>query len=154
MTVRNYTNGTYCKLNGLWSTGYLRIESDIGAVWHVTSGGNQELDFSLHDEGFIRLDPCTPLTDNLVTTTTEGSTTITFTGFTPDVSLIGQYILIVSQWYKITAVDPANNAVTVDRALGETNTRICMIATMNELGVEGNGYTLTELRMEYTPKIS
>ena len=79
------------------------IDSAKGAIYKVQDG-SKTLDFSLHDEGYIRLEPFWRRYDNITAETTEGSVDVTLGNCDPDASFVGKYLRIDGGWKRIEAI--------------------------------------------------
>lgn len=91
LTIMNQTNGTECKILSLPSSGYLEIDSFHGAIVHV-NGESRTLNFEYHDEGYMNLAPYGRKLNDVVATTTSGSSTVTLDNCKVDKYLVGSYI--------------------------------------------------------------
>jgi len=151
LTVRNLTTGQRCRVTGLTASSLLTgeqlcLDSRCGQTY-ITGGTEDRLAFALHDEGYIRLAPCTPVVRNAEIVCTNGSNAVTSAGlFTQDMK--GQYIY-QSGWVKIADVTDATHA-TLSRNATVTGTVTTPIITMNEIELIGTDAALTGISIDYT----
>lgn len=147
ITIKNKTNGTSCTLSSLPDGKTLEIDSKLGTV-----KADGYLAFEYHESGFIRLASYDWKYDNVTGQSEEGSTSVFITNTDTDEGMVGKYIRMGSAWNKITEV--GDHSITVEKPARKTAVEICMIAGMNEMEIEGDGYTLTTLSVDYAPRIA
>lgn len=140
-------NGDICKLVSLPSSGYLEISSDHGTVKAMPA---DELAFEYHDEGYIRLSPCTPYDRDVMVSYESGSNAVILHAHKADISMIGKYMRIRGEWLKISSV-LSDSSVVVSKQLLTSGTEQTMIAKMNELTISADAASLTRLELEYVP---
>lgn len=153
-TITNVTNGKKCVINGM-TTGNttdvgksVYIDAETGRVTLVGSLDTQ-LAFEMHDYGYIWLDPCTPFVRDIEVSYTDESKTITSAGlFTED--MVGQFIWLHGTWRKIAQYN-GKNGLTLESEMDATDTETTQIVTMNEITFDG--FTLTKLEMDFTPRM-
>ena len=144
-TITNATNGRSCVLKNV-DTGNndLVVNSDTG---RVTLGGT--LNFTMHDHGYINLNPCIPLIRDARIGYTSGSAAITSNGlFTNEMA--GKFVYLNNAWRKIDTVTNANSA-TLTANMNATGTGETPVVAMNEIHFDG--FTLSKLEMNYSPLV-
>ena len=153
-TITNTTNGTTCTIMGMTDGNttdvnkYVSVDGDTGRVTLVGVFDTQ-LAFEMHDYGYIWLDPSIPFARDIDVSYTSGSTTITSDGaFYRD--LAGKYVYLHNEWHKIASYTDSNTMVLTD-AMDATGTETTQIVNMNELVFDG--FALTKLEMDYTPRM-
>lgn len=148
LTITNYTNGTKCVLTSLPPSDYIEIDSSKGTVKYA---GN--LEYSYHSDGFIKLASYLPDIKNVVVRYSSGSNTITVSGAIPEASWIGKYVYQNGSWIKILYVNTTTGIITLQSSMGSTGIETTRIVTMNEIGITGDGVSLTTFSLDYTPLI-
>ena len=151
LTITNNTNGTYCTLTSLPSSGYLEINSELGSVTWV-HGTERDLAFSYHTSGYVVLDPYIACEDEVVVSYTASSTSVTRQNAVFDARFVGKYLYLDGAWRKITAVN-SSGVATVDSAPTHTGITNAKVVTMNEITITGTSITLTTLEADYFPMI-
>ena len=146
ITITNATNGTKCALNSLPASGSLVIDSAKGTV---KAGGN--MNFSYHDEGYLKLAPYGWKYDDITAETTAGSDEVMLDNCDPGPDMVGKYIWLNGKWRKITAIN--GHIATIEDTMSSAVSEICTITGMNELTISGDGYTLTSIAIDYAPII-
>lgn len=146
LTIEN-SSGDICKQVSLPSSGYLEINSDYGTVKAMPTN---ELAFEYHDDGYIRLLPCTPYERDVEVVYTEDSNIVSFSTRLTDNTLIGRYMRLNGEWLRIVSIN-SDDSVIVNKRLSISGTEHTMIAAMNELTVSGDGASLTQFEIEYVP---
>ena len=148
LTIQNSSDDV-CKIVSLPSSGYLEINSDHGTV--KTMPGD-ELAFEYHDEGYIRLDPCTPYERDVMVSYAANSNIVSFVARSTADSLVGRYVRLNGEWLRIVSIH-SENSVIVSKKLSTSGVEQTMVCTMNELTVSGEGASLTKFEIEYVPLI-
>lgn len=116
------------------------------------------MSYEFHNDGYLRLAPCTPYERRIAVTTIADSNVVEIFGMELGAEQKGQYICIThdddtSEWRKILSVqDPYHAVVDINMPTTETF-EDCLIATVNEIHVEGEGVELTKLEIEYIPQV-
>ena len=153
LLIRNFTTGQRCKVTGLKESSLLpgaclELDSRRGQT-RIALGGETELAFPFHDEGYITLAPCTPFVRELEIGHTQGSNAVTSQGgFLPHME--GQY-LYLGGWQRIQQVTDASNAILSGSA-ASTGSAQTPIVTMNEIELSGTAQ-LTKLEVETFPRV-
>lgn len=151
LTIRNLTTGQQCRIVGLQSSSLLTeeklcLDSRRGSTF-ISLGTAERLAFAFHDEGYIRLAPCTPFIRNAAVTCTNNSNTITSDGLFSQ-SMKGQYIYQAG-WVKISEVLDADHAIIARKAT-TSGVLTTPILTMNELELVSTDAALTSISIDYT----
>lgn len=107
MTIQN-SSGDICKIVSLPSSGYLEINSDHGTVKAMPT---DELAFEYHDEGYIRLDPCTPYERDVMISYSSNSNIVSFASYHADSTLIGRYMRVNGEWLRIVSVNSESSVI-------------------------------------------
>lgn len=149
LKITNQTTGDICEIVSLPSSLTLTVDSEHGFV--CTSAAPDTAAFEYHDLGYIRLAPCIPYERDVMVNYTSGKNEITFSTHFPVEENVGQYIYVGGEWLRITSVN--KNKATVNKNLAVSGFEETMIATLNEIVVEGNGLALTTLEIDYEPRI-
>ena len=149
-TITNRTTGDVCTLIALPSSGYLEIDSDAGSIVHLPSQP-EEYAFEYHDYGYIRLAPSIPYERDVAVSYINGSNQIEFMLLDLAPHNVGQYIRLNGEWVRIISV--SGKSAVINKFMNVTGSEYTMLATMNEISVEGEGATLTMLEMEYVPRV-
>jgi len=105
--------------------------------------------------GYITLEPCTPITRDIIISHTSGSKVITCSGvdgneFLPFMK--GQYIYFDGGWSNIVKTNSSTSA-EVDLNATLTGTSAATVATMNHITVSGTGVTLTKFDISYVARL-
>lgn len=150
VTIENRTTGAVCKLLAIPAPpDCLVLDSETGDVYLGSDTDGHC--FEVHDEGYIRLAPCTPYQRDMVISYTSGSNKITFSDYAITEDNVGQYILLAGSWYRIIAVTNASTAV-LNASMSKSGAESTIIATMNEITITADGANITTLEIDYTPK--
>ena len=154
MLIRNLTTGQRCKVvdlkaDSLLEGQVLELDSYRGQTRTVL-GEHVEMAFPFHDEGYITLAPCTPFVRSLRVNYTPNSNIITSDGgFLPH--MVGQYVYL-GGWKKIRLVSSENRAV-ISEIMAEGGSSETPIVTMNEIEISGDGLDLSQLEIDYIPRV-
>lgn len=149
--IENRTTGDICKFLTIpASPDSLVIDSETGDVYLGSDPDGHC--FEAHDEGYIRLAPCTPYQRGVLIQHTEGSNYVSVASGYVTKGMIGQYLLLGGTWYRIISVSGYNTLV-LNRNVSTTGSDLCMIATMNEITITAEGAEFTTLDITYTPRI-
>lgn len=152
LTIENKTNGTKCTITSLPTSGSLCINGEDGSV-AVVSGKTKTMNFSYHNDGFIKLDPCHFVLDEVVVSIGSQNNLIKINNggktFSND-EIIGKYIWIQDQWIKIIGV-AADGSVVLQRGITLSGAIVTKIASMNELEIVADGATIESLIVDYVP---
>lgn len=151
LTITNETNGSTCEILSLPSTGYLEIDSRLGAVTWV-HGTARDLAFSRHGEGFIVLEPYMAFDDKATVKYTAGSTSAEILYTTTPENLVGKYLYIDGAWNKVLSVTDEGVA-TMQNAAAHDGIAEAKAVTMNEITITGDSVTLTRLEAHSFPII-
>ena len=108
--------------------------------------------YEYHNDGYIRLAPCIPYDRNVIVRTTEGSANIVVQGCTLTPDYVGRYIYLEGEWLRILTVRDENNCV-VSWSIPTDNIVTTMITCMNTVSISGTDMELSELTIEYIPRI-
>lgn len=151
LTIRNLTTGQQCRIVGLQASSLLNeeklcLDSRRGSTY-IALGSSERLAFAFHDEGYIRLAPCTPFVRNAAVICTSNSNAIISDGLFNQ-SMKGQYIYQAG-WVKISEVLDADHAI-IARKASATGTVTTPILTMNELELVSTDAALTSISIDYT----
>ena len=152
VVITNATNGTFCSLLSLPSSGYLEIDSRLGKVMWVHDG-QRDLFFEYHNEGYVTLAPYLPKQFDVGVEYNSGSTTISFYGLSSIENYVGKYIYLEGSWRKIVSVSEEDNTAELQEAMSASGATLTKIVTMNEISVTGTGMTLNKLSIDYRPII-
>ena len=154
MLIRNLTTGQRCKIinltdESLLPGAHLELDSRMGQT-RIVLGDSRELAFAMHDEGYIKLAPCTPFERSIAISHTEGSNIVTSEGlFLPHME--GQF-LYMGGWKKIRQITDAHSAILSGKA-ANSGTTSTPIVTMNEIEIGGENLSLTMFEVDYTPRV-
>ena len=154
MLIRNLTTGRRCRIvnltdESLLPGAHLELDSRMGQT-RIVLGDSRELAFTMHDEGYIELAPCTPFERSIAISHTENSNVITSEGlFLPHMA--GQF-LYLDGWKKIRQITDAHSAILSDKAASSGTTAV-PIVTMNEIEISGENLALTMLEADYTARV-
>ena len=111
---------------------------------------NEKISFEYHDEGYIRLAPCTPYQRDVMVSYTKDSNEVTVASNQANTIMAGQYIYISGEWVRISAVQ-SDSTLIIGKRMEADGVEYCMVATMNELTISGEGLELTKFELDYTP---
>ena len=148
VTIGNYTTGEVCKLTSLPENKTLIQNSELGTVTYQDTG---DYAFSYHNFGYITLAGCGAYR-KLWIASTANSATITSNEQFRKATDVGKYVFIGSAWYKILSVTNFSSAI-LDRTVNVGGEQETIMATMNEIYVQGEDVNLTDLKIEYTPLV-
>lgn len=95
------------------------------------NGADRQTDFSQHDLGYIRLEPCGMMNNDVTVHHTQGSNEVQISGRFGDDSLIGKCLLIDHAWYRILRHD--GQSFTISGAPDTTGQTVTNIVTMNRI---------------------
>lgn len=152
VSIVNYTTGDKCVLLTLPpDPDYLELDSQSGSVQQLPSK-SESFAFEYHDEGFIRLAPCTPYKKGIAITYKSDSNIVEMQGCTFDESWIGKYIRINGEWKRITYIQDDSHAV-VNQLMNASGTDQTMAVVMNQISIEGTDVELTTFEIEYVPRV-
>lgn len=152
--ITNITNGTKCAVKGMTNGNTTDVGKSVvinAETGRVTLLGSldEQLAFDMHDYGYIWLDPCVPFLRDAEVSYTNGSKTVTSSGlFTEEMA--GRFIYLNGEWRKIETVESADS-MTLTANMNANGSETTQIVTMNEIRFDG--FTLTTLEMEYTPRM-
>lgn len=150
MTIFNSTTGDKCVLkSGLVTPAgsYIEIDSKTGRM-ELVKGTERTLYFAFHDEGYIRLAPCMPVTRNVTVKTTASSKAITASSGTFNLNMIGQYIFIEGSW-KYIGDYISSSTIHTNTTSSKTASNITTnIVTMNYITVtKASDASITQFEM-------
>ena len=152
VTIENMTNGDKCILLTLPpSPDYIELDSEAGCVKQLPSYPDGYA-FEYHEEGYIRLEPCTPYQRNVSVSYSAGSNLLTFSDFALSKEYVGHYIRIGGEWLRVIAVTDERTAV-VNKFLNTSGAEKTTIAVMNQISVTGEDAQITKLEIEYVPRV-
>ena len=139
LTIRNQTTGQRCKIVNLKSASLLEgacleLDSRMGQT-RIVLGGETEMAFAFHDEGYIDLAPCTPFVRSVSVSYTAGSNIITSAG-SFEKRMKGQYVYL-NGWKKISQINDENTAI-ISQSMGSSGSVQTPIVTMNEIEVQSD----------------
>lgn len=148
--ITNMTNGDVCSLLSLPSSpDYLELSSRTGIIQQLPSHPD-DLVYSMHDDGFIRLAPSWPSTKTLTVSYRSGSNSVTVTKGSVSEADEGLYIRLNNQWLRVANVSNATT-FTASASLNKTATETTTMTLMNEIKIEGTGATLTTCNITFVP---
>lgn len=154
LLIRNLTSGQRCRItrlkeDSLLPGAWLELDSGMGQT-RIVLGGESQLAFAFHDEGYLELAPCMPFVRALRISHTAGSNIVTSDhGFLKPMQ--GQY-LYLNGWRKIREITNANQAILSENAEAD-GTITTPVVTMNEIELSGDNVKLSKLEIEYTPRV-
>lgn len=151
ITFTNHTNGTECKFVQLPSSGTsLEIDCGKGNVYLV-DGSTKSLEYSYHDLGYLTLEPCGMIDNDVTITYTQNDNVITISDRTYDESLVDKCVLINHVWYRIVSV--SDSGAIISGMPSSSGTVVTNIVNMNRIQISGEGYSLTDLQIEFVPRV-
>lgn len=152
LTITNETTGDVCRLLSLPAApDYLEIDSDLGSVKRMPSNPDG-FAFEQHDDGYIRLAPCTPYERNVVASYESGSNKIYFPLFSINSKFVRKYLRLNGEWVRIISIQDEHTAI-INKAMKTTGIEETLITTMNEITISGSQISLTKLEINYTPLV-
>lgn len=136
--ITNTTTGDKCVLKSgldLADGEYVEINSKTGRI-ELVKDGERTLYFAFHDEGYIRLAPCTPFYRNVYLNTSSGSKVVTGKYGTFNDSMVGQWVFVADKWRYIGSVN-SHCEIEVNTPIEKNlrNTRGDVV-TMNYITIE------------------
>ena len=159
--IENHTNGQQMKFIGATRANttnmsrYILCDGLNGKCLLTNDSGTvRELGFLYHDYGFIQLEPAFPCARNVYVNGSSGSTEISVSNYIISQDWVGQYICKQSggNRYKISAVNPSTNKITLAKALTENMKGMAVIIKMNELSIYPvTTMSITRLKFVYKP---
>lgn len=151
ITITNDTNGSSCKLLALpESPAYLEIDCVHGKVYLV-NGGSKTIQYEYHDLGFISLEPCGLMDNNLTVHYSAGSNVVTIENRDYEQSLIGKCMRLNGKWYRVLNVSDAG--VFLSNSLDASGSETVNIVTMNRMQISGGDINLTKFEIEFQPRV-
>lgn len=150
LVITNTTNGTVCRIIGqtdgvIPDDGWQEINGETGQVYMVL-GDERRLSYEFHDQGYIKLEPCTPYKRDVLVSYEEGSRYVTCSMGQFNNVQVGQYIYIENEWKYIGRV-VNSNTIEINVPTKTSGIDAADIVTMNYLTVEGNA-TLDRFEIE------
>lgn len=146
LTISN-SNGDKCVITSLPTSGYLEINSDYGTVKLMPK---DEMAFEFHNDGFIRLSPCTPYDRDVVASFTADSNIVTLPTFSVNKSLVGKYIRLSGEWIRISSITSDGNII-IGKRMQSSGVEQTMIVSMNEQTLSGDNASLNKFEIDYVP---
>lgn len=149
ITIRNQTTGDVCEFISLPSGLTLIVDSEHGSI--STSDDPNGFAFEYHDMGYIRLKPCIPYERDVAVSYIEGSNIIDFTIFDLAEDNVGQHVRLNGEWVKILSV--SGKSAVINKFMDVTGSEYTMLATLNEISIEGDSVELELFELSYEPCI-
>ena len=152
VTIYNQNTGQSCKMANITKA----ITTDTNKVVKVNSlsgkttlegAGSKTFGFLYHQEGFLSLEPSFPVIRD-VYISCEGRNVYTWIPVTK--AIVGQYVYIQDNWYKIISVVDENN-FTINKSAPHVEQERTTIMKMNELIITPETTMDITLKFNYFP---
>lgn len=141
--------------------GYILLNEEGKIIYEQVGPQGIDLDpktairaFELHDDGYITLDPYGEVYRDVPTHWGAGSNIvyIDWTKILPSETLVGKFIRLENEWHKI--VDELDDGgLVIMNTLRDAGNESSLITTLNELIIEGDGFSFEDIAVTYTPKV-
>lgn len=170
----NDTNGTFCILNSLPSSGkHLHIDGNSGYIYEYTSGSTDYTNgFAHHDKGIIKLSPNKGFSDvnYIYHGSSSGVATFELVGTVVSRDMIGGILTVVSPHfntiYTVTEINEIANRLYCTWNTGSTppaSSATCRLIKTNHIYIQeksGSSWAapssleLSSIEVDYNPRIS
>lgn len=151
LTIINQTNNTICRIVSLpQSNQYLEIDCNRGLVNEV-NGNQKKMDYTYHDLGYITLEPCGFVDNDVTVSYTANSNLITVSGRDYEKSMVGKFVRLDDTWFRI--IDETQNGVVLNGTVKHSGTAVVNIVTMNQISISGDNISLNKLQVDYIPRL-
>ena len=152
-TIINETNRSVCKILGLpQSPTQLIVDGDNCQVL-MNSDTSTEA-FELHDDGYVYLTPYEEVYRDVTATWAAKANIIYINSdqIVPSKALINKFIYINGNWHKI--IDCLNDGgLVLMTRFSSAGSASAIITTMNEIVIEGEDLSLTDMSLTYAPRV-
>lgn len=153
ISMVNYSTGDACRLVSLppEDSGIV-LDGNSGEVKKVTGSTSYEYAFEYHDQGFISLKPSERPIRNVDATYTSGSNVIKTTNHAFRKTDEGWHIHLNGKWVKIQKVNN-DHEIVVNGNMDVSGNENTILATMNEIRVDGTDMSLSKLHIGFIPLV-